>query len=205
MSRALPLVAAAVFGACAHRQGPPAAAPQAAAPQAAAPTSATSPAALAPAALASAQGSPIGAPSGALATPPPAASSNSTAPVVAQWRVKSRGKGFLELVARVERRDLLREVLKVHVQLPPEITVESGEIDYSLPPAQAPGADERVLRLKYTSFPEEPLVLSVDAEGDTFTLHATSDYRFGRSKLQDASRAAKVGAESSASPKVAVP
>jgi hypothetical protein len=197
MSRALPLVAAAVFGACAHRQAPPAAAPQAAAPAA--------PAALAPAALASAQSSPVGAPSGPLAPPPSAASSPSTAPVVAQWRVKSRGKGFLELVARVERRDLLREVLKVHVQLPPEMAVESGEIDYSLPPAQAPGADERVLRLKYTSFPEEPLVLSVDAEGDTFTLHATSDYRFGRSKLRDASRAAKVGEESSAKPKVAAP
>ncbi len=181
MGRALPLVAAVVWVACAHSPSAPAAQ-----------------AALPPAALASAQAAPVtGAP---VATAP----LSPTGPVVAQWRVKSRGKGFLELVARIERRDLLQEVLKVHVQLPREITVESGQVDYSLAPAQAPGVDERVIRLKYTAFPEEPLLLTVDAEGDTFTLHATSDYRFAKSKLQDAN-GRKAGADGPAKSAVAAP
>lgn len=202
MSRALPLLAAAALGACAHGPSALFPGPQTSTPPAAPAPAAPPPAALPPAALASASAAPT---SSGQAAAAPAPSANTTAPVVAQWRVKSRGKGVLELVARVERRDLLREVLKVHVQLPPEMSVESGEVDYSLAPAQAPGVDERVLRLKYTAFPEEPLVLSVDAEGDTFTLHATSDYKFGRSKLQDASRAAKARADSSAKPAVAAP
>ena len=194
MSRALPIAAAALLGACAH--GTP-------------PADSNTRAALAPAALktpdarAGGAETTAGATSAAKAQSDPAEPS-SAAPVHAQWRVKSRGKGFLELIARVERRDLLREALKVHVKLPPEVAVESGEIDYTLLPVKEPGVDERVLRLRYTAFPEEPLLLSVDAEGDTFTLHATSDYRFGRSKLQ-ATNGAKEPANAAQKPAVAAP
>ncbi len=135
-----------------------------------------------------ASGSDTPKPSAPLPAPPDAATSaadrNATAPVVAEWRVKSRGRGTLELIARVQRRGLLRETLKVHVDVPAGVSVESGETHYLLHPVREPSVDERVLRFTWTGFPEKPLLLKVDAKGETFTLHATSDYRFGHSKLQ---------------------
>jgi hypothetical protein len=121
---------------------------------------------------------------------------NADAPVVAQWRVKSRAKGMLELLAHVERRGLLRETLKVTVQIPPELKLESGEAEYVLHPIPAPGIDERLLRFSIVKVPERPLILAVDGKGETFTLHATSDYRFAPSKLPPGDRSAKAPAPS---------
>jgi len=215
MRRSLLVVAAAWLCACAHgvaSTGPreTAASKAATVPGEAAPSTpardaeaAPPPASSTPATAASTPAPNAPKPSAPL---PPASSAaantadrNANAPVVAEWRVKSRGKGNLELVARVQRRALLRETLKVHVEVPPGVTVESGETDYLLLPIKEPTVDERVIRFTWVGFPGQPLLLKVDAKGETFTLHAMSDYRFGHSKLQDAPHDAKAAASATSS------
>lgn len=101
-------------------------------------------------------------------------------PLTVSWIVVERAEKSVKLVARVERRSLLAVPVNVVVLAPKAVSLSGGPTAFAIPAADAPGIIDTVYLAAFSTAPTEDLVLTADARGVGFGVHAQDAYRFGR-------------------------
>lgn len=118
-------------------------------------------------------------PDGEPATPSTTTTRQET-PLTVTWVVAERTETSVRLTARVNQRAALQVPVKVAVVAPKGATLSGGAAAFSISPSDGPSVTDTVYVVSFAAVPTEDIVLTADASGAGFGVHATDVYRFGR-------------------------
>jgi hypothetical protein len=105
-------------------------------------------------------------------------------PVLVRWKVNSDQGGVLQIDAVLTLQSALPLSVSVHVEMPPELELVSGQTSFEIPANTDPGEMVASFTFRYASTPSLNLKVVADASGPTMGVHATDEYRFGRAAPQ---------------------
>lgn len=108
-------------------------------------------------------------------------SASARAPMTAEWVFQSEGSGRLSLIARVNRFAAVRAPTTVSVSVPAGVRVISGRTSWVIPASEATGPVEETYVFEVVQSGQQEVVLTADAEGVGFGIHAKKAYKLGGS------------------------
>lgn len=111
-------------------------------------------------------------------------------PLAVSWIVTGSEEHAVRLLARVDRRAPLAIPVKVAVQVPASATLTGGPASYVIAASDAAGVTDTAFTVSFAAVPAEDLLLTADAVGEGFGVHAVDAFRFGRAPPEPGAPAA---------------